>query len=525
MAWLHTWAGLTLGWVLFFIFLTGTLGYFDTEIDDWMQPERALVSPPVSLEESVAVAMGRLKEVAPQARRWYISPPFDREYRELRIYYEALPSASESRVKSDVELLSSVTGEPLHYRETGGGQVLYQLHWRLHYVPQMLAVWIVGVCAMFMLVAIVSGVIVHKRIFRDFFTFRPGRQPRSWLDAHNVLSVLALPFHFMITYSGLIFYATSYMPLIAAGNYGVGAAQAQQVFAQEFYTDPAAVAPAGVAAPLTDLKPLLASAAARWGEKQIRFVDIRNPGDARARVVIGRVMTSPGFSEQIMFDGVSGKVLDAPVSTRAPAVTRDVLLGLHEGLFATPLLRGIYFFSGLLGTAMIATGLVLWTVKRKTKMGARSKAIGPVERVNVGTIVGLPVAIAAYFWANRLIPADLPGRGEWEVHALFITWAAMLLHAHVRPLSKIWREQFWIAGAAYAFLPLLNMLTTERHLGVTIPHGAWGLAAVDLSMLGAGLVFAATAYLLHLKAQDTRYLGSRVRRAMPSLEPPPSGGG
>ena len=39
MSWLHTWVGLTLGWVLFFIFLTGTVGYFDTEIDRWMQPE------------------------------------------------------------------------------------------------------------------------------------------------------------------------------------------------------------------------------------------------------------------------------------------------------------------------------------------------------------------------------------------------------------------------------------------------------------------------------------------------------
>jgi uncharacterized iron-regulated membrane protein len=46
MAWLHTWAGLLLGWVLFFMFLTGTAGYFDTEIDRWMQPERpASISP------------------------------------------------------------------------------------------------------------------------------------------------------------------------------------------------------------------------------------------------------------------------------------------------------------------------------------------------------------------------------------------------------------------------------------------------------------------------------------------------
>ena len=39
MAWLHTWAGLIFGWLLFAIFLTGTLAYFKDEISHWMQPE------------------------------------------------------------------------------------------------------------------------------------------------------------------------------------------------------------------------------------------------------------------------------------------------------------------------------------------------------------------------------------------------------------------------------------------------------------------------------------------------------
>ena len=41
MSELHTWAGLVLGWVLFAIFLTGTLAVFDKELNWWMQPELA----------------------------------------------------------------------------------------------------------------------------------------------------------------------------------------------------------------------------------------------------------------------------------------------------------------------------------------------------------------------------------------------------------------------------------------------------------------------------------------------------
>jgi hypothetical protein len=50
-----------------------------------------------------------------------------------------------------------------------------------------------------MLTATISGVITHKRIFVDFFTLRWSKGQRSWLDAHNVSAVLALPFHAMIS--------------------------------------------------------------------------------------------------------------------------------------------------------------------------------------------------------------------------------------------------------------------------------------------------------------------------------------
>lgn len=39
LSWLHTWDGLVFGWILFSIFLTGTLAAFDKEIDGWMRPE------------------------------------------------------------------------------------------------------------------------------------------------------------------------------------------------------------------------------------------------------------------------------------------------------------------------------------------------------------------------------------------------------------------------------------------------------------------------------------------------------
>lgn len=505
MAWLHTWVGLVVGWMLFFIFLTGTLGYFDTEIDRWMRPERPLASEPVSVEDSVAVALRRLEQVAPLAERWFISPAVGRDDPDLRVFYQQRPDAHGNAGARQSEFLNSATGEPLRYRETGGGQVLYQMHYALHYLPPIMAYWIVGACTMFMLVALVSGVIIHKKIFKDFFTFRPRKQQRSWLDAHNVLSVVALPFHLMITYSGLIFFASTYMPLVISATYGAGEKNLQ-VFSDEFFATPVDNGPAGRAAALAPIAPMLVQAAQQWGREDVRYVEISHPGDANARVTISRTRATPlRNGERLVFDGVSGQLLEVqPPVTSAPRAVRDVFLGLHEGLFAGPLLRWLYFLSGLLGTAMIGTGLVLWSVKRRAqqaKEGNLTLGLTLVERLNLGTIVGLPIGVAAYFWANRLIPVDFVDRAQWEVHALFIAWALMLVHGHCHPRQRAWREQLWVAAAAFTLLPLLNALTTQRHLGVTLPRGDWVLAGIDLTLLAVGLAFGVTAFKLRAGSQ------------------------
>ena len=44
-----------------------------------------------------------------------------------------------------------------------------------------------------------SGIVTHKKIFRDFFTLRRAKGQRSWLDGHALVAVAALPYHLVIT--------------------------------------------------------------------------------------------------------------------------------------------------------------------------------------------------------------------------------------------------------------------------------------------------------------------------------------
>jgi hypothetical protein len=344
--------------------------------------------------------------------------------------------------------------------------------------------------------------VAHKKIFIDFFTFRPRKGQRSWLDFHNIVSVTALPFFVMITFSGLVFYPSLYMPTAVQARYGDDYDQLEA----DLY--PVANAPTrtGVAAPMLPLRHFLSQTRRYWGEGAAGGIMVRLPGDAAATVEIGHSGMGTvlrNADERLYFDAVSGELIRQDTARRsAPRAITSGLYGLHEGIFAGGALRWLYFASGLLGCAMIATGLILWTVKRRgrqSKAGAIGLGFRLVESLNIGTIAGLPIGVAAYFWANRLLPVGMAERAAWEMHSLFIVWGLMLLWASTRPPGKAWAEELSIAATAFGSLPLLNAITTDRHLGVTIPAGDWALAAFDLTALVVGVLFGVAAAKVHQK--------------------------
>ena len=505
MSWLHTWSGLLVGWILFAVFLTGTASYFRNEISAWMRPELQAAAPGA---EPVRLAIETLQRTAPNSPSWIISPP-DERGGELRVFWRE-PGAR----RFATAVLDPATGEPVRTRESLGGNFFYRFHFELHMAP-LWGRWIVGFCAMMMLVAIISGIITHRRIFADFFTFRPGKGAgRSWLDAHNALAVLALPYHLMITYTGLITLMVMYMP------WGIQAAYQgdRQAFLNDVFGTAALVKRANQPAPLTPIAPLLDEATRRWGGPPGR-IDVQQPGDASAVIRMTRrdaesISANP---QTLTFDGLRGTLLSASGEAAAAAATRGVAYGLHLGRFASPLLRGLFFLSGLAGTAMVATGLVLWAAKHRHRHARNGRAgfgLRLVEALNLATIAGLPTAMFGFLWANRLLPLHLADRAEWEVRCFFLIWALAGLQAVLWPGLRSWAAQFGAAALLGLLLPVLNLLTTDRHLGASLPAGDWAMAGTDLVAAGLGLLLGTLAWRLAHRAPARQALrGARLARA------------
>ncbi|WP_447599409.1 hypothetical protein [Nitrospira sp. Nam80] len=112
----------------------------------------------------------------------------------------------------------------------------------------------------------------------------------------------------------------------------------------------------------------------------------------------------------------------------------------------------------------------------------------------MATVGGLLVAIAVFFWVNRLLPMPLFDRSLWEIRCFFVAWVLCLVHSLSRAGSLLaWKQQLYGAAVLLGSLPLLNGLTTKSHLLMTVPRGQWALAGLDLTALTAGALLAATA--------------------------------
>jgi uncharacterized iron-regulated membrane protein len=524
MAWLHTWAGLWVCWLAFAIFLTGTLSVFVHPISDWMRPEQvqehqpAKFTGPLDHSQQLKHGLNYLQQHAANSKMWELWPRAGEG--EFQVFW-----LNQNGYYEDAHL-STATGAVLPeeagaVRDTLGGTHFVTFHHELH--AGTTGLWIVGIASAAMLVALISGVITHKRIFKDFFTFRPAKGQRSWLDAHNLAGVLTLPFLFMIVYSGLAISWSTYMPAVS--------------WAQQMRTgEPAHVReygpeskPSGRAAELTQLDPLVRLAEATFHTPAYAVV-VNHPGDAAMKVDIystntpdtqqGNLLSKRGVMK---FDGISGALLETEMPHRAPPngarATMATLDELHRLHFAGSVIRWIYFVAGMAGTAMMATGAILFMVKRRQKAlnefgAATQRVYRLIDVLNVATIAGLSLACIGFLWSNRLLPLDLVERHEWEVTAFFGVWLAALVHATLRPAAQAWREQLWAGAALCVLLPLLNLATTGQHLLGYLAQRDIERAAVELTAIAMGVLLAFAALRVgRRKASAANATAATMRKA------------
>ena len=178
MAWVHTWFGLVLGFVLMVAFFFGSLSVFDREIDRWASPATRFapqvmpsfdqVLKPIferiaPEEEELATARGRVGGPLPDhlpLMNWsaYTThrDPVLSMYAEFAVTNN--PDDPADHVHGHVTIDPRSGALLPHDQLNIGSEFFYPLHYSLHLHWLNLGYWVVGFAALMMLVALISGV-------------------------------------------------------------------------------------------------------------------------------------------------------------------------------------------------------------------------------------------------------------------------------------------------------------------------------------------------------------------------------
>ncbi len=539
MAWLHTWFGLVLGYVLMACFFFGSLSVFDREIDRWAIPEtrfapqpmpsfdailgpamRALKPHPVSMAETAGRVIGEIplpETLTLSSFRAYTThrDPVLSIGGEFDIPNKPKDPADDHLHVHGYTTIDPRTGIELTDSQLKvGSRFFYPMHYSLHLHWMNLGYWIVGFAALVMLAALVSGVVMHRKIFREFFTFRPNkRTQRSTLDLHNLTGVVALPFHFFFALTGLIIFASIYLP--------VGETMLKLQHDADEIREASKTGlphdPAGISAPLASVDAMVVEAKRRWAARgmpgEVGSLSIEHLDDANGYVSIYRAGSDRValVGEGIHFKASTGELLrEAPPFTPVFSIN-EFLTGLHLQHFEHWLLRWFYFIGGMAGCVCIATGFIFFVEKRKRQHAARGESGARwVDALAVTTVTGMVIATLAMLVANRLLPVNLPARGDWQERVFWLSWLMAALHAAWRTntvlqarLAPAWAEQCIAISVLAVLAILLNWVTTGDHLLRTITNGYWPIAGVDLVLIASAVLAVIAARKLRQHALQT----------------------
>lgn len=484
----HTWVGVTAGFLLFVAFYAGAITVFHEPVQRWASMRDAAAVPaPASLPDAQRLLDDVLAK-HPDAHDFVGMTLPGSEYATMSAYWQ------DHQGTWRYATIDATTGSV-----APPGAALPELVNELHYAlgAPPVGTWLMGIVALLYGVALVSGLVIHlPMLARNLFALRPGRNLKQfWQDAHNVIGVLSLPFHlvFAVTGAALCLLAVAMValnPLVFDGKLNAAAGAAMN-------TAPM-VAPAGSNAtllPLADLYRRSIVVAKDHGVADFRpaYVKLTNAGDAHAVIEItGRSARGLGAGAVAM-DATRGALLaqQLPGSRDANHLTLAAIYALHYGDYGNAVVQWLYFLLGLGGAFLFYSGNLLWIESRR-KRGQRQQGRAPTNmaRATVGICLGLCVALSLGFVAVQVLPLTGIPAGRAEYVVCLGAWALCALWAARRAPVRAARELLWVAAAVTAAIPIVHGLATGWWIWTSLAAGQYALFGVDLVAWAMGAAFA-----------------------------------
>ncbi|ODP38695.1 PepSY-associated TM helix domain-containing protein [Sphingomonas turrisvirgatae] len=489
----HGWSGILLGLLLYAVVLTGTAAVFAHEIGAWSAGHVATRSV---FEKPVDATIRRLAAQTPAAYHDDVNL-WETGDHGLGVFFHRHETGAEGvpteagyfyQLDHDGRVLNTTKGtiDDLFgpRNDDALATFLVDTHVRLH-VPNPWGLLLTGILGLAMLVAAISGVLIHRHLFKDIFTLR--RRASSVLvnrDKHSVAGTWSLPFAFVLAFTGSFFsfYGTIGVPVVAMAAFGGDV----EALSEAVYGTPGTPDPRPV--PVGNIDRITGDAIARAGGVPT-FIAIEKFGRADS-VVTSYHDPKAGDVEPValLYSGASAQFVREKAVVGAQPSTGGTLVGimgpLHFGNFAGMLSKAIWFGLGFAMCYVTYTGMRLWVVKRRGEARSLAWLERTLSVVGFGLPLGLAVAAAAF-----LVTMPLGTAVYWTTAAFLIASALAILAGALAPsnaaLTKLLKGA---TGVTMLALPLLRLFVAGGPgWGETVAAGQPVIAALDLAFAIAGL--------------------------------------
>jgi uncharacterized iron-regulated membrane protein len=489
---IHGWSGVLLGMLLYAVIVTGVASVFGGEIADWSSP---LVQRPQHKFPADTDAL--LKDVANTVPAEFQQDliVFPRAGGRLYAFFhrdekDAAGKPINRGVQVDIDpstrqVIQRVEGTGDDVEEQDHADALsnffIEMHVRLH-LPDPWGLLLTGVLGLAMMVAAVTGFVIHRHLIKELFTLRRHKEKLlSMRDVHVVAGTWNLPFAFILAFTGS-FYSFSgsigipVMAMIAFGGDQDKAIEA--VVGNPPASDPTPHAVANIDAMLAD--------AGRRSNAEVSFLSMEHWGRADAHM---SVFMEPAEGKLLgtsyTYNGATGAWLsEKPTLGKVPSAggTLSALMApLHFGNFAGVFSKGVWFALGFAGAYVTFTGMLLWTQRRIDQRTWRGFGRA-VAWVGYGLPLSL-IAVSYVYFPLRDSERDVSG----AMMNLFLGVAAISgVLAIVLTPALLRRVLIAASGLLLLGLPLLRWFCDGPSWTQALASGHSVVLSIDVAALLAG---------------------------------------
>lgn len=478
----HSALGAGVGLVLYAVMFTGAPALFEHELLAWEHPELRFEIPDrVALD--AAVARG-LAEIPPRTDDIFVFFP-----------EASRPSVRLQWVRDHESRWLDVhpqTLEPLADAQYGFTRVWRQIH--TNALMGRLGRYAVGLAGLAMLLMLVSGLFAHRKMLQQLFTWRRERSFRVSLgDLHKLLGVWGSLVYLMFAFTGAILGLLGVLTLVSA----LVAYGGDQEAAVEAVLGPA-VEPVGVLQGPPRLAPLIEKASARHPNIEWTSARLMHWRDANAHIELGGERTDA----IAMNTAVRYRARDGVQVYEVDWVERGIwhrlfglIMPLHYGTFGGLALKVLYAVLGIIGSIVVATGLILWLEARR-KRRATSISFRRIHAVTLGLIGGFPLATLALPTIDRLVAQHSTARIDVLITAYVFLLLVSIVVAFQRPSGAALRDSLLASGAFSLATPVSDTMLSGWSAAWT-PGPA---AAANVAFVGVALLCISGARLLPVEA-------------------------